>query len=60
MKLKMTVFDVETTPNKCMVGFKDLESGKITQFDSSEGSGIAKYLKGRICIGFNNLNYDNI
>ena len=58
--MKITVFDVEVSPTKAMVGFKDLETGKISQFNSSEGSDIGKYIKDRILIGFNNLNYDNI
>lgn len=55
-----TVFDAEVCPNKAMVGFMDLENGEISQFQHDDGQSIAKYIKGRILIGFNSKNYDNI
>lgn len=57
---KKTVFDVEVSPTKSMVGFMDVESGEIRQFEHNEGDDIAEYIKDRILIGFNSLNYDNI
>ncbi len=59
-KRKLTIYDVEVSPTKAMVGFKDHKTGKISQFDSSEGQSIGKYIKKRILIGFNNLNYDDL
>jgi len=58
--MKITEYDIETAPNRCMVGFKDLKTGKIKQFQYNEGKRIAKYIKKRILVGFNILNYDNI
>lgn len=58
--MKYTVFDAEVCPNKAMIGFKDLETGKISQFQHDEGDSIAEYIKDRILIGFNSRNYDNI
>lgn len=59
-KRKLTIYDVEVSPTKAMVGFKDHKTGEISQFDSSEGQSIGKYIKKRILIGFNNLNYDDL
>ena len=58
--MKDTVYDCEVSPNRAMVGFKDLTTSKISQFDSSEGKSIAKHIKGLKLIGFNSKNYDNI
>ena len=58
--MKNTVYDIEVAPNQSMVGFKDLDNGRVTQFDRSETSAIAKHLKGRTLIGFNSKNYDNL
>ena len=60
MNKKLTIFDVETAPNKCMVGFKDIATGKVKQFDSQDSKKIAKYIQGRTLIGYNNINYDNV
>ncbi len=60
MKNRITIYDIELAPNKAMVGFKDHVTGEIRQFDHSEGQSIAKYIKNRILVGFNSLNYDNI
>ncbi len=59
MKAK-AVFDCEVSPTKSMVGFMDLESFEVKQFDSSEGAEIKEYVKDRELIGFNSLNYDDI
>jgi len=57
---KRAVFDVETVPNRCMVGFMDLDTEKITQFEHNQGKGIAKHIRKREIIGFNSKNYDNL
>jgi len=59
-KRKIAIYDIEVSPTKSMVGFMDHKTGKISQFDSSEGKSIAKYKKKRILVGFNNLNYDDL
>lgn len=56
----VAVFDVETYPNYCMVGFKELSTGKVKQFDCSEGSKIKKYISKHTIVGFNSNNYDNV
>jgi len=58
--MKVTVFDIEVSPNRSMVGFKELETGKIKQFQYNEGKAIGEYIKDRILVGFNSKNYDNI
>jgi hypothetical protein len=58
--MKDAVFDVEVAPNKAMVGFMDLKSGKVKQFQHNESKKIRKYVKKHRLIGFNSKNYDNI
>lgn len=58
--MKKTIFDVEVCPNRAMVGFKDITTGEIKQFEHNEGDSIREYIKDRILIGFNSKNYDNL
>lgn len=57
---KLTIYDIEVAPNKAMVGFMDIKSGKVKQFQHDERKAIKKYVTGRKLIGFNNKNYDDI
>lgn len=56
----ITIYDIETYPNYCMVGFMDHATGEVTQFNHDEADAIKKYIKGRTLVGFNSLNYDDI
>lgn len=58
--MRKTIFDAEVSPTKAMVGFRDIESGKVTQFQYDESEAIAKYIEGRTLIGYNNIAYDNV
>ena len=60
MNEKVAVFDCEVSPTKSMVGFMELGTGKVKQFDSSEGKKILKYIEKHKLVGFNSLNYDDI
>ena len=42
--MKEAVFDCEVCPNKAMVGFKELSTGKVTQFQHDESKKISKYI----------------
>jgi len=60
MKKKTSVFDCEVAPNRAMVGFMEINTGKVKQFQYDESKKIAKYLRKHRVVGFNNKNYDDI
>ena len=57
---KIVIFDIEICVNRCMVGFKTLSTGKVKQFDLSNANKLEKFIKGKILVGFNSKNFDNI
>lgn len=58
--MRRTIFDIEVSPTKSMVGFLDIETNEIKQFQYDETEQIQKYIKQRMLIGYNNISYDNV
>jgi len=58
--MRKTIYDVEVSPTRSMVGFMDCKTGKVKQFEHNESDAIAEYIKNRQLIGFNSRNYDDI